>query len=106
MLRPDGAHLFVRRKFTAIRLRKGFVERGAFLGGQLNHGLIFPSQLQEHAGKFVLHFRGERAHGLDSVFKQFCHGSTIDHSAAARKDFRGAILPLNSAPEKGMSKKN
>ena len=26
MLRPDGAHLFVRRKFTAIGLRQGFLE--------------------------------------------------------------------------------
>ena len=30
MLRPDGAHLFVRRKFTAIRLSKGFVKRSFF----------------------------------------------------------------------------
>jgi hypothetical protein len=86
MLRPDGAHLFVRRKFTAICLRKGFVERGSFLGAQLNHGLIFPGQLQEHAGKIVLHFSGETAHGLDGSFKQFCHSQTIDLSPAAQKD--------------------
>jgi hypothetical protein len=58
MLRPDGAHLVVRRKFTAIRLRVGFVKRHFFLGAQLKHGLIFPGQLEEYAGKAVLHFRG------------------------------------------------
>jgi len=65
--------LFVRRKFTTICLGKGFVKRGFFLGTQLNHGLIFTSQLQEHAGKVVLDFRRETAHGFDSLFKQLCH---------------------------------
>jgi hypothetical protein len=103
MLRPDGAHLFVRRKFSAIGLRKRFVKRGFFLGTQLKHGLICPSQLQEHAGKIVLHFRGETAHSLDSLFKKFHHNRKIDLSLAVRKDFRGAILPLYSAPEKPFS---
>ncbi len=59
MLRPDGAHLVVRRKFTAIRLREGFVKRRFFLGAQLKHGLIFPGQLDEYAGKVVLAFQRE-----------------------------------------------
>ena len=67
MLRPDGAHLFIRRKFTALRLRKGFVKRGFFVGAQLKHGLIFASQLQEHAGKVILHFRRETAHGSNAA---------------------------------------
>ena len=88
MLRPDGAHLFVRRKLTTICLREGFVKRGFFLGAQLNHRLIFPRrQLQEHAGKVVLHFRRETAHGLDSLFKKFGHSEMVDLSPAARKDF-------------------
>lgn len=73
MLRPDGAHLIFGRKFAAVRLRKGFVKRGFFLGAQSNHRLIIPGKLQEHAGKVVLHFRGETAHGRNSLFKQFCH---------------------------------
>ena len=72
MLRPDGPHLVVCRKFTAIRLREGFVKRRFFLGAQLKHGLIFPGQLEEYAGKVVLHFRGETADGFDGLFKQFC----------------------------------
>jgi hypothetical protein len=74
MLRPDGAHLVVRRKFTAIRLREGFVKRRFLLGGQLKHGLIFPGQLEKYAGKIVLHFSGETADGFDGLFKQFGHG--------------------------------
>jgi hypothetical protein len=77
MLRPDGAHLFVRRKLASIFLRKGFFKRGLLLGGQLNRRLILSGKLQEHAGKVVLHFRGETAHGLDGVFKQFGHNLII-----------------------------
>ena len=69
MFRPDGAHLFVRGKFAALGLRQQFLERGFFLGGQLNHRLIFSGELQENAGEVVLRFGGEAAHGFDGVFK-------------------------------------
>jgi hypothetical protein len=78
MFRPDGAHLFVRRKFTAICLRKGFVKRRFFLGAQLKYGLILAGQSQKHAGKVILHFWGETAHRLNSLFKQFW--SSLDNS--------------------------
>jgi hypothetical protein len=61
MLRPDGAHLFGRRKFTALRLGKGFVERSFLRSAQFDHGLIFPGQLQEHTGEVVLRFSVDRA---------------------------------------------
>jgi hypothetical protein len=76
MLLPNGAHLIVRRKLTAIRLRKGFFERGFFLGGQLNQGLLFAGALQEHARKFVLHLGGKTAHGFEGMFEQFSHVSS------------------------------
>jgi hypothetical protein len=87
MLRPDGADLFIGRKFTALRLREGFLERGCFLRAQLSRGLIVPGQLQEHAGEVILHFRRETAYGLDSLFKQFRHDQMIDFGPAVRKDF-------------------
>jgi hypothetical protein len=34
MLRPNGAHLFVRRKLAPVSLRKGSFKRGFFPGGQ------------------------------------------------------------------------
>jgi hypothetical protein len=76
MLFPNGTHLIVRRKLTAFRLRKGFCERGFFLGGQLNQRLLFAGELQEHARKFVLHLGGKAAHGFEGVFEQFSHVSS------------------------------
>jgi hypothetical protein len=75
MLRPDGAYLFIRGKFAAIRLRKGCLKRSFFPRRQLNHGLIFPGQLQKQTGELVLHLRRKTPHGLDGVFEQFGHGS-------------------------------
>lgn len=69
MLRPDGTHLFVRGEFAALSLRQQFLKRGFFLGGQLNHRLIFSGELQENAGEVVLCFGGEAAHGFNGVFK-------------------------------------
>jgi hypothetical protein len=94
MFRPDGAHLFVRRKFTALCLRKGFIERGFFLGAELKHRLIFPSQLQEHAGEVVLHFSGKTTHGFDCFFQQFGHGQKIDPSPGRAEGFsEGHLCP-------------
>ncbi|MGB6342405.1 MAG: hypothetical protein WBG15_06670 [Xanthobacteraceae bacterium] len=93
MFRPDGAHLRVRRKFTAIRLRKRFFERGSLFGAQFKDGLIFPCQLQKHSGEIILHFRREAAHSLESLFQQFGHLQKIDLSPAVRKDFRRAFMP-------------
>jgi len=87
MLRPNGADLLIRREFTAICLRKRFVKRGRFLGAQFQCRLIFPGQLQKHAGKVVLHFSGKAAHGFDGFFKQFGHGPKIGLSPTAWKDF-------------------
>jgi hypothetical protein len=106
MLRPNGAHLFVRGKFTAIRLRKGFVKGGCFLGAQLQHRLIFPGQLQKHAGKVVLHFSRKAAHGLDSLFKQFGHGQKIGFSLAVWKDFCGQFNQLREQNRDRNAKNN
>jgi hypothetical protein len=73
MLRPHGAHLFIGRKLAPRNFLVGGGKIGVFLGGQLNHGLLFPCQLQEHAGKLILHRRGQGADGLNSVFKEFGH---------------------------------
>ncbi len=69
MFRPDSAHLLIGREFASIRLRKGFVKRSCFFGTKLKQGLIFTGELQEHASKLVLDFRGKAAHRLDSLFK-------------------------------------
>jgi hypothetical protein len=69
MFRPDSAYLLVRGEFASIRLRKGFVERSSFFRAQLEQGLIFTGELQEHASKLVLDFRGKGAHRLESLFK-------------------------------------
>ena len=87
MFHPDGAHLFVRREFTAICLRKRYVKRGFFLGAQLKHRLIFASQLQKHAGKVILYFSRETAHGLNSLFEQFGHGWIINVSPSGGSIF-------------------
>jgi hypothetical protein len=89
MFRPDSAHLLVGREFAAIRLREGLVKRRLFFGTQLKQGLIFASQLQEHACELVLYFRRKAAHRLDGLFKQFGHAWTIELLPAARKDFEG-----------------
>jgi len=69
MLRPNGAHLFVRGKFAPLGLCKRFFKRGFFLGGQLNYRLIFSSELQEDASKIVLRFGWKAAHCVDGVFE-------------------------------------
>ena len=69
MLRPDGAHLFVRSKFAALGLLERLFERGFLLGGQLNHRLTLSSELQENAGKIVLRFGGKATHNVDGVLE-------------------------------------
>jgi hypothetical protein len=73
MFRPDGAHLFVRRKLASVSLRKGCFKRGFFLGSQLDRGLILTGKLQKHASKLVLHVGGQGAGGVDSLFQELCH---------------------------------
>ena len=65
MLRPDGAHLFVGRKLAP----RDFLVGGGI--GRLprratNHGLLFPCQLQEHAGTLIL-YRGGRARTVSTA---------------------------------------
>jgi hypothetical protein len=45
VFRPDGAHLFVRRKLAALGrfLRQSY--RGALLGGELDDRLIYTGKL-------------------------------------------------------------
>jgi hypothetical protein len=69
MFRPDSAQLLIGREFASIRLRKGFVKRIGFFGTKLKHGLVFSGELQEHASKLVLDFRGKATHRLDGLFK-------------------------------------
>jgi hypothetical protein len=77
MLRPDGSHLFIRRKLASVGLCKGSVKRGFFLGSQLNRGLILTGKLQEHAGKRILHFRGQGAGGFNSLFEKLRHTNNL-----------------------------
>ena len=87
MLRPDGADLFICREFAALSLGEGFLERGCFLRTQLSRGLIFPGQLQEHAGKVILHFRGRARTVSTACSSNFVMVNMIDLCPAVRKDF-------------------
>ena len=49
MLRPDGAHLFVRGEFSARNLLVGGDKVGLFLGGQLDHRLIVTREFEHEA---------------------------------------------------------
>ena len=45
-----------------------------FLGRQLNDGLLLSGHLQKQTRKLVLHLRGEGAHAVNRMVKQFSHG--------------------------------
>ena len=66
-------HLFVRSELAARDLRICFGEVGAFLGRQLNNGLLLAGYLEKQTRKLVLHLRGEGAHAINRTFKQFGH---------------------------------
>jgi hypothetical protein len=87
MLRPDGAHLFVRRELASVSLRKGCFKRGFFLGSQLDYRLILTSKLQEHASKRVLHLRGQSTGGFNRLFQKLCHVKIIAFPRKAWKAF-------------------
>src|ERR1700733_10823437 len=61
MLRPDGAHLFVRRELASRNFSVGLGEVCILLRGQLNDGPILRRQLQQKTGEGVLRLRGESA---------------------------------------------
>jgi hypothetical protein len=73
VLSPHGTHLFIRCKLAARGGALRDIERGAFLGSELDHRLILTGKLQEYAGKGVLHFRRQTARGLDGMFKELSH---------------------------------
>jgi hypothetical protein len=102
MLRPDGPHLFVRRKLASLGLRNGCFKRGCFLGSQLDHRLILTGKLQEHPRKLVLHSGGQGAGGFNGLFEKFCHGSSLAFPPNPWKGFRGSLLHVISAQKKGL----
>jgi hypothetical protein len=101
MLRPDGPHLFVRRKLAPRGLRKGCFKRGCFLGSQLDHRLILTGKLQEYPRKLVLHVRGQGAGGFNSLFEKLCHAAIVAFPPNPWKDFRGSLMHVIFAQKKG-----
>jgi hypothetical protein len=107
MLRPNGAHLFIGRKLAALGLRKGFVKRSFFLGGQLNRRFIIASQVEEETRNGVLRLGGQGADGFNGAFEQFGHVEIIPFSEGQRKQKRARLLHVISAqksplPVKGL----
>jgi hypothetical protein len=77
MLRPNGAHLFVRRKLAALGLRKGFVERSLFLRSQLDGRFIITGQVYKETRNGVLRLGGQGADGFNSSLEQLSHAQRI-----------------------------
>lgn len=74
MLRPDGAYLFVGCELASLGLREGSVERGVFLGGQLDRRLILSGKLEKRARERVLHVGAQGAGGFNCLFEKLCQG--------------------------------
>jgi hypothetical protein len=86
MLRPDRAHLFIRREFASLGLRQGLLKRRFLFGRQLHNGLLLSGELKEQACEVVLHLRRQTTHGFDGTLKKFGHVSTIGQSLAANEE--------------------
>jgi hypothetical protein len=78
MLCPHGAHFFVRRELAAQNLGVSFGEVGVFFRGQLDRWLIHTGELQQDAGKFVLHVVGKDGDRFNGLFKQSRHACNIE----------------------------
>lgn len=88
MLRPDGAHLLVRRKFALCCGSLGFIQRRLFVGRHIDFGLLFASKLKQHARQIILHFRRKGADRLHDVVEQVCHSSIIADRPTKFTSFR------------------
>jgi hypothetical protein len=67
----------IRRQLAPCDLGVGLRQIGAFVGGQADHRLVFSSKLKQGSRKVVLQLGWKAAHGLNGVFKQFCHALSI-----------------------------
>ena len=73
MLRPNRAHLLVRRELASLGLREGFFKRSFVLDGQLDRRLILADELQKHARDSVLNIGRQNTRGLDRLIQKLCH---------------------------------
>jgi hypothetical protein len=80
MLCPRGADLFVRRELPALSFGQRSVQVGFFLGREFVRWLLNARELQEHAGKLILHLLGENADSLNGLFKEAGHRITLAKS--------------------------
>ena len=64
ILRPNRAHFFVRREFTALGLGQRGVEIRFFLHRQRDRWLLDACELQENRRELVLHVVRQGRHGL------------------------------------------
>jgi hypothetical protein len=80
MLRPDGAHPFVRRQLAARDFLLGGCEVCVFLWRALNHWRVRIEQY--HMSDFVLPLWGKTLRGLNGAIKQFGHGSSFARPCA------------------------
>lgn len=71
MLRPNGAHLLIRREFAPGDFFISRSKISLFFGSELNRRQI--GIKQHHLGNFVLPFRGEATGGLNGLIQEFRH---------------------------------
>jgi hypothetical protein len=77
MLRPDSRDLLIRGKFATQNLSVRFCKVGVFFRGQLDRWLIHTGELQQDAGKFVLHAVRKDGHRFHGLFEQSGHAPNI-----------------------------
>lgn len=85
MLRPDGADLFVCRKFTSRGFGQRSVKVRGFFRRQLIRWLVDARELQENPREIVLHLVRQGGYGFNSLFEQSGHVAKIMVSASFRK---------------------
>ena len=93
MLRPDGADLFVCRKFTSRSFGQRGVKVRGFFRRELMGWLIYACELQENPREIVLHLIGQGGYGFNSLFEQPGHAANIMVSAPFRKPCGRSCAP-------------
>jgi hypothetical protein len=75
MLRPDGADLFICRKFVSPGLGQRSITVRGFLRRELIRWLVHAGELQENPRQIVLRLVGQGGYGLNGLFEQTGHAA-------------------------------